>query len=239
LSDFPMPSQGSADDGRRQPLRSAAVSVHTYLRAALFGVDVPQAADKKAERVSNFVLVPRELEKARLLRLPNVICSPFNHLSVYFSPPYCHPFPFITSASLLLSLYRSIDRSLSIELSINPSPFPYLTKWNPNPDAVSGLHRLLRLVLVALYDPPFASPYRLPSAGKAPARALEASQATWLVRVGKCLVSNAKLCGPLEVFRDIARLLFAVSAGLIVAVSHHTWPMRVFLHSLYNSPEPF
>ncbi|ORZ34974.1 eukaryotic membrane protein family-domain-containing protein [Catenaria anguillulae PL171] len=50
----------------------ARVTVSSYLSAALFGADLPQGAEQKTERVSNFLSVPYELEKT--LWLGYIVC---------------------------------------------------------------------------------------------------------------------------------------------------------------------
>ncbi|KNE60487.1 hypothetical protein AMAG_05870 [Allomyces macrogynus ATCC 38327] len=56
-------ASADTDHGSANVSTVPRVSVATYLRALLFGADVPQGAAQKSQRISNFFHVPFELEK--------------------------------------------------------------------------------------------------------------------------------------------------------------------------------
>ncbi|KAJ3362900.1 Transmembrane anterior posterior transformation protein 1 [Allomyces arbusculus] len=62
-----VPSSTSAAESRPQPQAQyepkPIISTHEYMHAVLYGADMPQGADQKSERLSNFFQVPVEVEK--------------------------------------------------------------------------------------------------------------------------------------------------------------------------------
>ncbi|KAJ3366417.1 hypothetical protein GGF32_005419 [Allomyces javanicus] len=63
---------GSQSQAQAQHEPKAIISTHEYMHAVLYGADMPQGADQKSERLSNFFQVPVEVEKT--LWLGYVIC---------------------------------------------------------------------------------------------------------------------------------------------------------------------